>query len=180
MSTPQPYEISLYEGQNHILSLGKIKERWLMWHVTTGCNIECRYCYGTFDGNSYKKTYSPSDDVPIGRMLDIADEIAKLGFEHVNINGGETFLRHDIWQLIDRLFGHKIKIWALTNGTFLQDGFEENFITGKLATLAFSLDSIRPEYGNYVREKTESVLKNIKNISELKRKENVLTKLRLM
>lgn len=177
MTKPQLHETVLYDGNNTTSSLGIALNRWVIWHVTRGCNIECDYCYGSFSGTSYKKDFVPSNDVAISRMLEIADEISQLGFEYVHLNGGETFLRRDIWKLIERLARNKIKTWALTNATFLQKDFEENFSKGYLHTLAFSLDSIRPEYGNYVREKTESVISNVMRIADLKKKENIATRL---
>jgi len=177
MTEPQLHETVLYDGDNIISSLGPALKRWVIWHVTRGCNIECDYCYGSFAGTSYKKDFISINDVPISRMLGIADEISQLGFEYVHLNGGETFLRRDIWKLIEKLAQNKIKTWALTNATFIQKGFEENFSKGYLHTLAFSLDSIRPEYGNYVREKTESVISNVEHIADLKKKENIATRL---
>jgi MoaA/NifB/PqqE/SkfB family radical SAM enzyme len=177
MTKPQMHETLLYDGDNVVASLGSAHNKWVIWHVTRGCNIECDYCYGSFAGTSYKKDFIPSNDIPVSRMLEIADEISKLGFEYVHLNGGETFLRRDIWSLIERLAQNKIKTWALTNATFVQKEFEENFSKGYLHTLAFSLDSIRPEYGNYVRDKTEAVISNVKRIAELKKKENVTTRL---
>lgn len=177
MTKPQLRETLLYENDSLIASLGSAINKWVIWHVTRGCNIECDYCYGSFAGSSYKKDFIPSNDIPISRMVEVADEISQLGFEYVHLNGGETFLRRDIWNLIERLAQNKIKTWALTNATFIHKGFEEKFSKGYLNTLAFSLDSIRPEYGNYVRDKTETVISNIKYIAEVKKRENVATKL---
>lgn len=148
-----------------IKSFGSARKKWAMWHLTSRCNIECRYCYGSFRGGSYKRNFSVGDDVPLSVMLKTADAIADLGFGYAHLNGGEPFLRADAWQIVKRLSDRGVKVTLLTNATFITKNFRENFAENWLDMLAFSLDSLRPEYGNSVREKTSVVLTNIEKIA---------------
>jgi MoaA/NifB/PqqE/SkfB family radical SAM enzyme len=155
------------------------QHRWVLWHVTGNCNFECIYCYGSFEGKSYKATYDPKLDVPIEYLLRAADDIASLGFNYVHINGGEPFMRRDIWRLIERLYYLGVQPFLLTNASFLPARFEENFSQGWLKNLAFSLDALAPLYNDYVRSDTEQVIANIETIANLKARHNVDTELGL-
>lgn len=162
-----------------ILSFPAPLHRWVLWHLTGNCNFECAYCYGSFQGQSYKSTFNPKQDIPIEYLLRTADDIADLGFEYVHLCGGEPLLRRDIWLLIERLSSLGTQVFTLTNASFIPARFEENFLRGWLKNLSFSLDALNPKYNDYVRFRTEQVVANIETIANLKARNNVDTELGL-
>lgn len=151
-----------------MLSFSEPLHRWILWHVTDNCNLECVYCYGSFEGKSYKATFNLKRDVPIEYLLRTADDIADLGFEYVHLCGGEPFLRPDIWRLIERLSSLGVQPFILTNASFMPAHFEENLLQGWLRNLSFSLDALDPSYNDCVRSRTEQVIANIETIANLK------------
>ncbi|CAG1005891.1 Putative mycofactocin radical SAM maturase MftC [Phycisphaerales bacterium] len=173
----QPKTVLVSREGVPIYCFGHPRKRWVLWHITSGCNLECVYCYGSFEGGSYKKNYRSDRDLPLATMLTVADDVASLGFTHVHINGGEPLLRRETWNVADRLRAHGLQVWVLTNGTVVSREIQGYFESGCLDCLAFSIDSIRPEYGNAVREKTEMVLKNIPLFARWKAQAGIATRL---
>jgi len=173
------YQPTVLRDSVEVLIYPEPLHRWVLWHLTGNCNLECIYCYGSFQGKSYKTTFDPKRDVPIEYLLRAADDIAKLGFEYVHLCGGEPFLRRDIWQLVERLSSHGVQTFILTNASFMPAQFEENFSRGWLKNLSFSLDALDPSYNDYVRSRTEQVTANIEAIANLKARYNLDTELGL-
>jgi MoaA/NifB/PqqE/SkfB family radical SAM enzyme len=162
-----------------LLSFPKPAHRWILWHLTGNCNLECVYCYGSFQGGSYKASFNRENDVPTTAVLSAADDIAALGFEYVHLCGGEPFLRPDIWQVVERLDTLGVQPFMLTNGTLIPAGFEEGFSRGWLRNLSFSLDALDPSYNDYVRSRTKDVIANIETVAKLKLRHNLDTELGL-
>ncbi|WP_346898991.1 radical SAM protein [uncultured Roseibium sp.] len=139
-------------------------KKWVLWHVTGRCNIECPYCYGSFNGGSYKSDFSRADDIPLNTLVAAAEDIASLGFEYVHINGGEPLLRSDIVEFLSELRRIGLKVWLLTNGT-TQLSKLSNIIKNNLVDLlAISIDAKDAETINLQRERGESVIKNTTRI----------------
>jgi radical SAM protein with 4Fe4S-binding SPASM domain len=83
----------------------------VLWSVTQRCNLCCQYCHA-----SARKT---AVDRSLKDIIIIADKlIAARPFEIV-INGGEPFLRRDLFSIIEHLMGHKFILSINTNGTLI-------------------------------------------------------------
>jgi MoaA/NifB/PqqE/SkfB family radical SAM enzyme len=74
----------------------------LQWHITDKCNLRCRHCYQ----DDYRRR-----GLAFGRLVGILDQyemlLASLSEEagrpvcgHINITGGEPFVREDFLQLL--------------------------------------------------------------------------------
>lgn len=155
-----------------VSDLGVAKERWVLWHVTGRCNIECPYCYGSFEGGSYKADYSPSDDVPINALKKAADDLAKIGYNRVHVNGGEPLLRNDILDLLQHLKMRELRVWLLTNGTTRIGKLNAILERGLVELIAISVDAKESATINRQRERGQVVLKHLVKIVSLRKKLN--------
>lgn len=159
------------------ISLGLAQHRWVLWHVTANCNLECEYCYGSFAGGSYKRDFQREWDVELDCLLQAARSVKDLGFARVHVNGGEPLLRRDIWEFYRGLHALGLEVWTLTNGTVVAPTLEQNLAEGTLARLAVSIDSLDVDYGERTRGKTRKVLATLEQLAAIKVRHGLETKL---
>ncbi len=96
----------------------------LQWHITERCNWRCSHCY--------QENYS-SEDLGYKDLLNIKDQFIELldHFNqlkspntvkgHINITGGEPFIRQDFMDLLEifKADQKKYSFGILTNGSFI-------------------------------------------------------------
>jgi len=153
-------------GGRTMYSIDPPATKAVLWHVAAGCNISCEYCYGTFDGSSYKESFKQKNVVQLPEMLDAATDLANFGFTRAHVCGGEPFLFRDMWRFLEGLADRGIERYVLTNGTFLPKGFDEAIANGLFTNLSFSLDSYDAAVNDQVRERTSDVLRTIRKVLE--------------
>ena len=108
-----PYQYYQYYNNRHVGSV--------FWSVTGRCNYRCRHCF------------MDAPDAALGELsteeaLALIDQMAACGVLHVDITGGEPFVRKDFWQLIDHLLSYKIVIGKIyTNGWLLNEKVLDEF-----------------------------------------------------
>jgi len=157
-------------GERTVCSLLPPARKAVLWHVAAGCNISCDYCYGTFNGSSYKKSFKKKTVAQLPEMLDAATDLAASGFTRAHVCGGEPFLFRDLWRFLEGLSDRGIERYVLTNGTFLPRGFEEALSRGLFTNLSFSLDSHIAAVNDQVRERTSDVLRTIRHVIETRQR----------
>ena len=142
------------------------RERWVLWHITANCNIECDYCYGSFDGGSYKRDWVPGLELGTSRALAVASEIAAAGFDGVHINGGEPLLRDDCLPVAAKCAEAGLRTWLLTNGT-VKARDVDRIASGDLGIemLAFSFDSVDSSIADSQREKSRAARNTIERVT---------------
>jgi radical SAM protein with 4Fe4S-binding SPASM domain len=97
----------------------------LQWHINESCNLRCRHCY--------QEGYD-SADPSLDELLDMLHLFAKFlnrwkttegdTGAHINITGGEPFLREDIFDFLEILnkdFRSLFSFGILTNGTLIDE-----------------------------------------------------------
>lgn len=93
----------------------------VFWSITGRCNYRCRHCY--MDAPD-----SMLGELSTEQALDLIDQMAACGVLHVDITGGEPFVRKDFWQLVDRMLAHQIAVGKIyTNGWLLNDKILDAF-----------------------------------------------------
>ncbi len=121
----------------------------LQWHITDRCNLSCKHCY--------QENTCP--DLPLDTLLSFAAQFealirkwrknnTRLPF-HINITGGEPFIRNDFSQILDYLETSKtINSFAiLSNGTMIPDSFFQNKYQ-KLKFIQISIDGSENTHNN--------------------------------
>lgn len=154
--------------------------RTLLWHLTSSCNMLCRYCYGSFEGGSYRDNLIHGKmDVPLPYLLRTVEDLATLGFERAYMCGGEPFLRKDLWDVLRVCVEQGIERYVLTNGSITPKGFAERFEGGLFSNLSFSLDSLDPLTNDLNRGLTRRITRNIEAVVALRDRVRAQTELGL-
>lgn len=100
-----------YPGRAELLGVNHLSEIW--FHVTNNCNQSCNHCLFSCSNKS-------AGELPLGRILEIADQAAALGCRVFALTGGEPFVHRDIVAIIDGLLGHEgAHVVVLTNALLL-------------------------------------------------------------
>ena len=104
----------------------KNKARLVMqFHITGNCNLKCKHCYRT-EGNVQPLSY---EDV-IGVIEQFKELVKEFNLRHnskrrghINLTGGEPFIRKDIREILRYLGENKasLSFGILSNGSFLND-----------------------------------------------------------
>ena len=151
-----------------ILGLPSPIRKVALWHVTKRCNMECKYCYGTFNGSSYRKQINEKD-FDLGTMLDVVEFLKKSGINRIHLCGGEPFLYGDFYELLRAIHKAGIESFVLSNLTLLPAYTEKLFSEQLINNFSFSLDSLNKEYNLSVRGAHDMVIKNIEKVLNYKK-----------
>lgn len=97
----------------------------LQWHITERCNLRCQHCYQ----DNYKFNELPFEILVSifehfkGFILALENVAQRKLTAHINITGGEPFVRKDFFDLLN-IF-HQNKYWLnfgiLSNGSFIDE-----------------------------------------------------------
>ena len=98
------------------------------WAITSKCNLKCVHCPGMM-----------GDDLTTDEAKSLIDDISSLAPGWVILEGGETFLRDDIFELIGLMKLHGLDVHAITNGLLLDEGMTEELARLNVKVL-FSID----------------------------------------
>lgn len=101
--------------------------------VNNHCDLTCDYCYGDY-GNRHGQEYK---DYSTAQLLELIDELWRLGTRLLTIHGGEAMLRKDIGEIINYCKLKGFYVSFNTNGFQVAKRIEE--IRG-VDTLVVSLD----------------------------------------
>lgn len=119
----------------------------LQFHITGRCNLRCKHCYRT-EGDVEPLSFSDIVRV-IDQFLILLDRYNRASGStrrgHINITGGEPFLRSDIRDILRLLGSHRDRFSyaVLSNGSFLDDGLIALLKETGITFLQLSLDGDR-------------------------------------
>ena len=143
------------------LSFSMPKRRVALWNVNPYCNLECGYCYGSFDGASFKQTGHRPPTVAGPGLAHTAELLRDREVELVYLGGGEPLLRYDIPELVDAVSDAGVGVRVTTNLTVLPAAVLDRFRSGRLSRITVSLDSLDDGYNDAVRGRTSVVRRNL-------------------
>ncbi len=118
--------LSPFKAINHmerILAYGKGQVTYPVHveiHPTTRCNHRCKRCAAVIPKIPGKKrlelAYRRNTDIPLGRLLEIIDELAHCGVRAITLcGGGEPLVYEGIEQVISRILDRKMALGLITN-----------------------------------------------------------------
>jgi len=110
--------------------------------ITNKCNLNCFYCYAKDDRNL--------KDLTLTKWQQILDRLIENGLRVVLFSGGEPFLYHDLFSLIER-YHKKIIIEINSNGTFIDRECATKLKKYNLKSVQISLDSPTKQYHDSMR-----------------------------
>lgn len=139
----------------------------LQWHITNRCNKRCSHCYQQVYEN---KEFTTAELLDIGsgylellKEYNNVNEIEDRG--HINITGGEPFIRDDIFELIEFFYKNRkeITFGILTNGSYLTEEVVAKLSKFKPRMVQVSLDGNKEMHDSIRGEGSfEEVIKAIK------------------
>lgn len=140
---PSKYiELWNYAGMNNIPLKVDIE-------VTNSCNLQCKYCY--IESKSKNNQINLSKNY----LINLFDELKKMGTLFITITGGEALLHPDIFEIMEYAVDKKFYVRLLTNGTNLnKDKIEKlNSISKKgLLAVDISVHSLKQrEFDNFTQ-----------------------------
>lgn len=108
----------------------------VQWHITSKCNLRCTHCYQ----DDYTKDLSLDNLISI--FSKIKEFISNNSYKcHINFTGGEPFLSHNLWELLDLAEENNFTFGILTNGTVLNKYIAKKLTNyNNLSFIQISLD----------------------------------------
>jgi len=83
--------------------------KYATWEMTLRCNMNCLHC-GSKAGKPRENELTESE------CLDIADQLIRMGNEHITLIGGEIFLVPHWYKVAKRFADAKVDVNIITNG----------------------------------------------------------------
>ena len=125
-----------------------IKNRLLLqFHITGNCNLKCKHCYRS-EGNAEPLAYEQVIQVieqykSLLKRYNDKHGIKRRG--HINITGGEPFIRKDIKQILRYLGSNKefFSYGILSNGSFIDKEMTAVLKETSVSFIQLSLDGDR-------------------------------------
>lgn len=119
----------------------------LQFHITGRCNLQCKHCYRT-EGNVEPLTTELVFNVidQFAAMQKRYNEMHRLRKRgHINITGGEPFIREDIDRILDHLgsYREQLSFGVLSNGSFLNREKIDKLKENGVAFVQLSIDGDR-------------------------------------
>ena len=106
------------------------------FHIVKPCNMNCKFCYATFDDMKVINQL-PKEDAFI-----ILDKLKLAGVQKITFAGGEPLLYKWIYEVIEYSKQICLTTSIITNGSLLTDKLLEKF-KGKLDWIGISVDSLQ-------------------------------------
>jgi radical S-adenosyl methionine domain-containing protein 2 len=112
------------------------------FHLWEPCNMRCKFCFATFQ--DVKHSILPKGHLPREQAIQVALQLADIGFEKITFAGGEPSLCPWLPELIRTAKEAGMTTMIVTNGSKLTDEF---LIANKshLDWIAVSIDSLSPD-----------------------------------
>ena len=119
----------------------------LQFHITGNCNLQCKHCYraeGNIEPLKYDDVIAVIEQYKV--LLSRYNKLHNINRPgHINITGGEPFIRKDIKQIL-RYLGDNREIFSygiLSNGSFIDESMMALLKDTKVSFVQLSLDGDR-------------------------------------
>lgn len=131
------------------------------WNYTYKCNFNCKHCYS--------RTRKDIEELSTHDKLCIAENIVRNKVFNVNLGGGEPLLCEDCTTIIKYLSDRHINVNLSTNGWKIERTQIIELQKAGLSGVSISLDHIKPEIHDEVRNVKGSWLEAIDSIKKIRR-----------
>ncbi|MBZ9577966.1 glycosyltransferase [Patescibacteria group bacterium] len=137
--------------------------RLLILDITHSCNLSCRIC-------DIWKTANRDKDIPISYIKKILSQTKGVGIKEITLSGGEPLLRKDIFEILDYTKTLGIKnLGILSNGVVIEEYLKRltPYLVDNTISPVISLDSVKPQIHNAIRNSDISWQKTVKGLELL-------------
>lgn len=83
--------------------------------VTSACNAKCPFCFQGVHENI------DDDKMPLSKMIELLDELRKMGTYYIGFSGGEPFMRNDFLEILREAKKRLFRVSLITNGMLLDE-----------------------------------------------------------
>ncbi len=127
----------------------------ISWEATRRCNLSCAHCGSPAEEVTVAEELTTGE--VIGAFEQIASDFAMQQFRHVNITGGEPFLRLDLLDILKSISKYPFyrNIDIQTNGFFIADSPQilDKLIIYGVTGLGISIDGLESSHDSFRRRK---------------------------
>ncbi|MHB8157615.1 MAG: putative heme d1 biosynthesis radical SAM protein NirJ1, partial [Desulfocucumaceae bacterium] len=108
----------------------------VVWNITRACNLRCRHCYASSDGNTAEGEMSTKES------LKFIDDLADFKVPVILFSGGEPLYREDFFDLAAHAVKRGIRVTISTNGTLIDRDTARRIKDLGVGYVGISLDGI--------------------------------------
>ena len=123
---------------SYFLSKVKPKPRTVEISITEKCCLRCIAC------NVWRKR--STDELTLGEVMDIIDQLKEEGFVNLFLSGGEPLLRSDIFDIIKYANKLHFDIGLFTNGYLVNEEVATKLVENGVSSVSLSLDALGKKY----------------------------------
>jgi mycofactocin biosynthetic radical S-adenosylmethionine protein MftC len=131
-------------GSQRFLQGGLSAPITVTWEITAACNIACVHCLSS-SGKRRPR------ELTTQQALALVDELAEMQVFQIHFGGGEPFMYHGIWEVLERCRDRGLVMCVSTNGTLITQ--ERTRRLAQLEPIYFqvSLDGGTPQTNDRIR-----------------------------
>ena len=108
----------------------------VVWNMTRTCNLECRHCYMSADGNAH------NDELTTDEAKAFIDNLADFNVPALLLSGGEPLLRPDVFELASYASERGVRPTLSTNGTLITEEAARRIKEAGITYVGVSLDGL--------------------------------------
>lgn len=124
---------------SHLLQFSADKKPVVVWNCTKACNLRCRHCYASANGDCGAAAGELTGD-EARRMI---DDLAAFGCPVLLFSGGEPCVRPDLVDLMAYARQKGLRVVLSTNGTLIDETLARRFADVGLSYVGVSIDGLR-------------------------------------
>jgi radical SAM protein with 4Fe4S-binding SPASM domain len=109
------------------------KPIYAVWEITLRCDHACAHC-------GSRAEFARPDELSTEELLDVADQLIRIGTREVTLIGGEAYLRSDVYQLVEHLTKAGIYVAIQTGGLGLTNRRLKKLKEAGLRGIGVSID----------------------------------------
>lgn len=126
--------------------------------VTNACQLRCRHCCTSSGARR-------EDELSLGEILSVVDQVKAMGIERLVISGGEPLLRPELATILEHARALGLQVTLLTNGLLIDEGWTQRLVALGVR-VKISLDGATAGTHDLLRgkgafERTCAVLRNL-------------------
>lgn len=140
------------------LSMSLCKPTSIHFSITSKCNLKCKQC----DIWRNQQTKEVSTEEIKKAISDLKEWVGPFT---LNISGGEPFMRKDIFEIIEYSTKKGVEVSITTNGSLINKNMADRILESGLKNLNVSLDGIKHQTHDYIRNQKGCFEKVMKTIS---------------
>lgn len=138
-----------------------VRRAYAVWELTLRCNLACVHC-GSRAGPPRQ------DELSTAEALDLVEQLAEAGITDVTLEGGEAFLRRDVFQIARAIDAHGMRCSLLTGGFGVSQKLADRLVEAGVRWAACSIDGLETTH-DHIRGRKGSYQQVLKTLDHFRR-----------